>query len=343
MESTRNKLIKLLAANQDHYISGQLLSERLNISRNAIWKHMKELEKDGYVVEGKSKKGYRITGFPDKLSENTIQWGLNTRWAGKTIIHKETTPSTQIIAHQAASDGAKHGTVIIADQQTKGRGRMEREWHSAKNKGIWLSIILRPAILPYLAPQLTLLTATVMADVLYKHAFTQSSIKWPNDILINNKKAVGILTEMHAEQDQIQYIVIGIGMNVNQQIDELPEGLQTIATSLQIETNKNWSIKELIQDILLTFEDAYDTFIEKGFSEVKRKWENYGFRMGEYISIKTLREQWGGTFSGIAEDGALIVKTSGGETKKLYSGEIEWFRDGENDVKQTGSETNKCK
>ncbi|WP_373896154.1 biotin--[acetyl-CoA-carboxylase] ligase [Virgibacillus natechei] len=330
MESTRNKLIKLLAANPDHYISGQLLSERLNISRNAIWKHMKELEKDGYIVEGKSKKGYRITGFPDKLSENTIQWGLNTKWAGKTIIHKKSTPSTQIVAHQAAREGAAHGTVIIADEQTRGRGRMDREWHSAKNKGIWLSIILRPAILPYLAPQLTLLTATVMADVLYKHAYIQPSIKWPNDILINNKKAIGILTEMQAEQDQIQYIVIGIGMNVNQQMNELPQDLQAIATSLQIETNKDWSIKALIQDILLTFEDAYDTFIEKGFSEVKQKWENYGFRIGEYITITTLKEKWGGTFSGIAEDGALILKTSDGEMKKLYSGEIEWFREGEN-------------
>lgn len=343
MESTRNKLIELLAANQDHYISGQVLSDKLNISRNAIWKHMKELEKDGYVVEGKSKKGYQITGFPDKLSENTIQWGLNTKWAGKTIIHKETTPSTQIVAHQAANDGAEHGTIIIADEQTKGKGRMEREWHSAKNKGIWLSIILRPAILPYLAPQLTLLTATVMADAIYKHTNTQPLIKWPNDILVNNKKAVGILTEMQAEQDQIQYIVIGIGMNVNQQVNELPEDLQTIATSLQIETNKHWSIKPLIQDILQTFEDSYDAFIEKGFSDVKQKWENYGFKIGEYISIKTLREKWGGTFSGIAEDGALIVKISDGKTKKLYSGEIEWFGKGENDVKQTGSKANERK
>ncbi|MEC5422485.1 biotin--[acetyl-CoA-carboxylase] ligase [Virgibacillus sp. C22-A2] len=330
MQSTRNKLIELLAANKDTYISGQVMSDQLNISRSAIWKHMKELKKDGYQIEGKSNKGYRILKFPDKLSENTIQWGLNSNWIGKTIIHKQTTPSTQIIAHQAAQEGAAHGTVIIADEQTQGKGRMNREWHSTKNKGIWISIILRPAILPYLAPQLTLLAATVLADVLNTHAGLRPLIKWPNDILLNGKKTAGILTEMQAEQDQIQYVVIGIGLNVNHEKADLPEDIRSKATSLKIETNNTLAIKEIIQSILLTFEDTYDTYIQGGFPKIKKKWEGYGFKVGEEIAIKTLRKRWKATFIGIAEDGALVTKAEDEEPKKLYSAEIEWFKEGDN-------------
>ncbi|PAV29476.1 biotin--[acetyl-CoA-carboxylase] ligase [Virgibacillus profundi] len=329
MESTRNKLINLLANNRENYISGQGLSEELNISRSAIWKHMKKLEEDGYQIEGISNKGYRIISFPDKLSENTILWGLKTNWLGKKIIHKDSVSSTQVIAHQAAQENAEHGTIIIADEQTSGRGRMNREWHSANGKGIWLSMILRPAISPYLAPQLTLLTATVLADVVNSCTTLKPLIKWPNDILINNKKTAGILTEMQAEQDQIQYIVIGFGINVNQKRDELPEDLKRKATSLKIETKNNWPIKELIQEILQTFENTYDDYIAHGFPEIKSKWESYGFKTGKNITIKTLREQYEASFSGIADDGALLVKTKDNTVKKLYSGEIDWFQEGD--------------
>jgi BirA family biotin operon repressor/biotin-[acetyl-CoA-carboxylase] ligase len=325
MESTRNKLIELLANNQDDYISGQVLSDKLKISRSGIWKHMKELEKDGYTIEGKSKKGYRILSYPDKLSENTLQWGLNSKWIGKRIIHKHSTPSTQIIAHQAASEGASHGTVIIADEQTEGKGRMDRHWHSDKGNGIWLSIIVRPEILPYQAPQLTLLTATVLADVLRKFASVTSLIKWPNDILINNRKTAGILTEMQAEQDRIQYVVIGIGINVNQEESDMPKDIAHRATSLKIETNQHWQLRELVQHILITFENTYDSYMKNGFPEIKDKWESFGFKIGENISIKTMRNEWDATFIGIAADGALLTKSADGTIKKLYSAEIDWF------------------
>ncbi|WP_029267905.1 biotin--[acetyl-CoA-carboxylase] ligase [Virgibacillus alimentarius] len=326
MQSTRNKLIKLLAASKDDYISGQLLSEKLNISRSAIWKHMEKLKKDGYEIEGKSNQGYRMIRLPDKLSENTVQWGLNTQWIGKSIIHKTSTPSTQIIAHQAAQNDALHGTVVIADEQTSGRGRMSRQWHSTKQKGIWLSLILRPNISPYLAPQLTLLTATVLADVIYSVTKIRPQIKWPNDILMHSKKTAGILTEMQAEQDQIQYVVIGMGINVNQAKNDFPDIIQKKATSLKIETNQTWDIVKLIQEILVTFEQSYDTYIKNGFPHIKNKWESYGFKIGKTIWVKTLQEEFKAIFSGIAEDGALLIKTIQGETKQLYSGEINWFQ-----------------
>lgn len=329
MESTRNKLIKLLAENDSDYISGQRLSDELQISRAAIWKHMKKLEEDGYKIEAKTKKGYKIIEFPAKTSENTLQWGLHTNWLGEKIIHKTTVTSTQHVAHQLAREGAPHGTVIIADEQTEGKGRMNRAWYSSKNKGVWMSIILRPEILPYLAPQLTLLTATVIAEVLDKHLGVTPQIKWPNDLLINQKKAAGILTEMQAEQDRIQYIVIGMGINVNHTMHDIPDELRNKATSLYIATKQERSIKDLIQHILQKFETAYDNYLDKGFTDAKKSWESFGFKIGQEIKINTLKKSWTAEFNGIAEDGALLIENKDGGLQKMYSAEIDWFGGGE--------------
>lgn len=329
MESTRNKLIKLLAETDSNYISGQQLSDELQISRAAIWKHMKKLEEDGYKIEGKTKKGYRIIEFPAKTSENTLQWGLNTEWLGRKIIHKPTVTSTQHVAHQLAREDAPHGTVVIADEQTEGKGRMNREWYSSRNKGVWMSVILRPEILPYLAPQLTLLTATVIADVFAEQLGVTPKIKWPNDLLINQKKTAGILTEMQAEQDQIQYIVVGMGINVNHTIDDIPVELLGKATSLYIATKEERSIKDLIQQILHAFEPAYNNYLANGFSDAKEKWESFGFKIGQEINVKTLKKSWSAKFDGIAEDGALLIENADGEVEKLYSAEIDWFGGGE--------------
>ena len=325
MSSTRNKLIELLSENTSTYISGQFLSDELNISRSAIWKHMNELKKDGYEIEAKAKKGYRIVSFPNKISENTLVWGLNTEWLGNRIVHKESVTSTQRIAHELALDGAKHGTIVIADEQTEGKGRVDRKWHSKKGQGIWLSMILRPNILPYLAPQLTLLTATVLANVIDRQTNVTPQIKWPNDILIDGRKMAGILTEMQAEQDQVLYVIIGIGMNINQTKDDLPEVLSERATSLQIETGKKWDMIPIIQEILQTVEEKYTKFLELGFDPVKNDWENYGFRLNERLKITSGNKTWEGVFLGIAEDGALLAKNEEGKIEKVYSAEISWF------------------
>ncbi|MFC3038907.1 biotin--[acetyl-CoA-carboxylase] ligase [Virgibacillus xinjiangensis] len=325
MESTRTRLIKILSAEKDAYISGQALSEALDISRNAVWKHMKELQKDGYEIEGKPRKGYRILSFPNKLSTNTLQWGLHTKWLGRQTIHRDSTPSTQLVAHQAAREMAEHGTVVIADEQTKGRGRMDRSWYSAKEKGIWMSIILRPGIQPHLAPQLTLMSAVALADALRTHTGTTPLIKWPNDLLLSGKKTAGILTEMQAEQDQIQYVVIGIGLNVNHQEADFSGELSDKATSISLETGKTWSVIGLVQDILTSFEQSYEQYMEYGFPTIKERWEEYGFKIGQEVSVRTLKESWKAEFLGISEDGALLLRSPNGETRQMYSAEIDWF------------------
>ncbi|HLS07053.1 MAG TPA: biotin--[acetyl-CoA-carboxylase] ligase [Bacillota bacterium] len=328
MSSTRSRLIELLQTHNHEYISGQILAEKLNISRNAIWKHMQELADDGYNIDARPRLGYRIIDVPDKVSENTIQWGLQTNWLGQRIVHKTSLPSTQTLAHQLAQKNAKHGTVIIADEQTTGKGRMGRSWDSNNTDGIWLSMIVRPQIPPYLAPQLTLLTATVLADLIKEETNLQPQIKWPNDLLIDQKKISGILTEMHAEQDQILYVIIGIGLNVNQSRTDFDDIVQKRATSLYEETNKQWDRHRLIQQLLNLFEKSYESYIGEGFTKVKQKWESYGFRIGEQINIKTMKHEWTSQFLGIAEDGALLITNPEGKQDKLYSGEIQWFARG---------------
>lgn len=325
MQSTRNKLIDYLHAHADDFISGQKLADELGVSRNAIWKHIKELKKDGYVIEAQPRKGYQIQQLPDKMSENTLKWGLDTEWLGKTIIHKPSTSSTQNIAHELAREGAPHGTIVIADRQTGGKGRMNRSFHSDSDEGIWMSLLIRPQILPYLAPQLTLLTATVLAEAIDTMFHIEAQIKWPNDVLIDEKKAAGILTEMHAEQDQIQYVVIGIGINVYQEQSDFHDDIQDKATSIGMHTNQTIDKQTLIQEILKTFECQYEAFLKSGFPEVKEKWEKYGFKIGEMISIKTMQKTWNATFLGISEDGALLTQVPGKEPERIYSAEIEWF------------------
>ncbi|KHE72385.1 biotin--[acetyl-CoA-carboxylase] ligase [Halobacillus sp. BBL2006] len=327
MESTRKQLIELLEKEEGH-ISGQQLSQSLNISRTAVWKHMNELKKDGYEIEAVQRKGYKIVSSPDKISTNTLQWGLDTEWIGQHIYHYDQVESTQEIVHQMAKQGKPHGTVVIADEQVKGKGRMARNWNSPKGKGIWMSILLRPNLPPFQAPQLTLLAATVLAKMMDAHKNICPQIKWPNDLLVNHKKVSGILTEMQAEQDQIQYVVLGLGINVNQDLNDIPQDLHHKASSLKIESDEEWDIHETVQNILRLFETTYDHYIEEGFEEVKHQWEHYGYRIGEEVTISTMKRTWKATLIGIEPDGALRARDSEGDEEKLYSAEIHWGEGG---------------
>ncbi|MCA0970371.1 biotin--[acetyl-CoA-carboxylase] ligase [Halobacillus litoralis] len=327
MESTRKRLIDLLEKQEEH-ISGQQLSEQLDISRTAVWKHMKELRKDGYEIEAVQRKGYKIVSSPDKVSENTLRWGLDTHWIGCELHHFSQVESTQDIVHRLAKENKPHGTVVIADEQLKGKGRMAREWHSPEGKGIWMSLLLRPTLPPVQAPQLTLLTATVLAKVIDECSELSPAIKWPNDILIHHKKVSGILTEMQAEQDQIQYVVLGIGMNVNQNEDEIPSSIAHKASSLKLESGDEWDIPKTIQTILRTFETTYDAFIKSGFEQVKYEWERYGYRIGEKVTISTMKRTFEAVLIGIEPDGALRARDMDGKVEKLYSAEIHWGEGG---------------
>lgn len=323
-QSIREKLLNLFQEHKNEYISGQKISEVLGVSRTAIWKHIAELKKEGYEIEGIQKRGYRLVSKPNNIKPHDIRANLNTKSFGQAIHFYDTVESTQEVAHKLAREGALEGTVVIAEQQTKGRGRLGRAWESPKGTGIWMSIIVRPNIPPYQAPQLTLLTAVAIVQAIQQVTSLQPEIKWPNDILINGKKLVGILTELQAEADIIQAIIIGIGINVNTK--HFPEELKNKATSLLIENNRQEVERAaLIRAIFEQFEKLYEEYLKHGFKPIKLLWESYNVSIGKYISAKTLSEEIKGYAKGITDEGVLLVEDDFGNVHEIYSADIDIF------------------
>ena len=305
------------------FVSGQRISEELGCSRTAVWKHIEDLRHEGYELEAVRRKGYRIMKIPNKISSNEIQLGLKTKNLGSTIHFEESVTSTQKIAHQLAYNGAEEGTLVVAEEQTEGRGRLSRGWHSPKYTGVWMSLILRPNLPPPRAPQLTLLTAVAIVQAIEEVTTVQPSIKWPNDILVNGKKLVGILTEMQAETDKINSVIIGIGINVNQEKEHFPEELQTIATSLKMESGQEVNRAELIQVFLTKMEQLYENYLKHGFLPIKLLWESYAVSIGKKIIARTITGTLEGTALGITDDGVLILEQQDGTITHIHSADIE--------------------
>lgn len=321
-QSIREKLLTLLTENQDDYISGQKISEQIGCSRTAIWKHISELKKEGYEIIGVQKRGYQLLSRPDNVRPHDIKHDLKTKYIGHSIYYEEVMSSTQEIAHKLAQEGSEEGTIVITDHQTKGRGRLGRSWESETRSGIWMSIILRPNIPPNQAPQLTLLTAVAIVQVIENMTSIECEIKWPNDILVNGKKLVGILTELQAEADAIQSIIIGIGINVNTK--QFPEELQDKATSLYKENNEQKiSRATLVQSILQQMEFLYEEYLDTGFEAIKLRWESYAISLGKFITARTLNGEIKGLAKGITNEGVLLIEDKDGHIHQVYSADIE--------------------
>lgn len=241
---------------------------------------------------------------------------------GKQLHYRDVLPSTQKTAHELANDGAPEGTLVVADKQTAGRGRMARVWHSQEGNGIWMSLILRPDVPLQKTPQLTLLSAVAVVQAIEAFTGIQPAIKWPNDLMIHGKKAVGILTELQAEEDRVRSVILGIGINVNQQEADFPGELQDIATSLSMEAGEKIDRAGLIQEILLTFEKRYQDYLNHGFTPIKLLWESYAVGLGNELRARTLQGTFYGKSLGIDDDGVLLLETRDG-IKKIYSADIE--------------------
>ncbi|MGM0921617.1 MAG: biotin--[acetyl-CoA-carboxylase] ligase [Bacillota bacterium] len=319
----RTRLLQAFSEAEGEFLSGQKLSETLGCSRTAVWKHIEDLRSEGYVLEAVRKRGYRITHKPDKISGNEIQLGLKTEFMGRHIHFEEVISSTQKIAHTLAGNGAEEGTIVVADQQTSGRGRLARAWYSPKQTGIWMSMILRPKIPINKTPQLTLLTAVALIQAIEEVTGLTPEIKWPNDILINGKKIVGILTELQAEADRVHSVIIGVGMNVNHTLDQFPEELQGIATSIAAETGEPADRAQVIQAIMKNFEKLYTSYLIHGFKPVKLLWESYAISLNKNLIARTLQGTIRGRAIGIDDEGVLLLETNEGNIEKIYSADIE--------------------
>ncbi|MBS4209786.1 biotin--[acetyl-CoA-carboxylase] ligase [Bacillus sp. FJAT-50079] len=321
--SIKQQLIAALSNANGQFLSGQALAEMIGCSRTAIWKHIEELRKSGFELEAVRKKGYRIIELPDQMTENEILFGLTTECFGRHIYHFDKIDSTQVKAHQLAEKGAPEGTVVIAEEQTSGRGRMSRPWHSLKKKGVWMSFIVRPKLHLQQAPQFTLITAIAVVKAIEETTGLEPEIKWPNDILLNGKKITGILTELQGEADHIHYLIIGIGMNVNHAKADFPEEVKEIATSLAIEKGEQVARAVLVQNVLKNFEKYYQLYVEKGFAPLKLLWESYAVSIGKTIVAKTLTSEITGKAVGITEEGVLKIEGEDGQIHHIYSADIE--------------------
>lgn len=320
----KDKIIQRFLQAQNEPISGQQLANELGVSRTAIWKHIQQLPEEGYVFETVKKKGYILTKVPDRLDFAQLKTLLQTENFGQQAHFYDEVESTQLIAHELVRSGAPGGTIIIADTQTAGRGRMLRPWDSAKGKGIWMTVIIRPDILPHQAPQFTLVTAVAVVHAMkamFQHV--KPEIKWPNDVLVNGLKTTGILTEMIAETDRVEALLVGIGMNVNHEKTDFPEELQSIATSLAIEEGKEVDRVQLTANVLHFLERYSDQYVKEGFGPIKALWEEASGTIGKRVRATTTREVIEGEALAITEQGVLQIRRADGEIVGVYSADIE--------------------
>ncbi|ABK61508.1 MULTISPECIES: biotin--[acetyl-CoA-carboxylase] ligase [Clostridium] len=318
----KEEIINLLKENEDNFISGEKISEKLGISRAAVWKHIKSIKEDGYEIESISRKGYKLISSPDLLTFEEVNPYLNTKYIGKDIRYYNTIDSTNTKAKELGTAGAKEGTVVISEEQTGGRGRLGRQWVSPKFNGIWMSIILKPDIEPMDASKITQIGAAAVCMSINELGL-KATIKWPNDIVLNGKKVCGILTEMSGELNKINYIIMGIGINVNIEDEDFPGDIKDIATSIKIESGKKVKRKELVASIFNNFESLYDEFINS--ETIKRSInicrENSAL-IGNDIKIIKRNEEVFAKAIGLTEDGELIVEYNDGKVDKIVSGEV---------------------
>jgi BirA family biotin operon repressor/biotin-[acetyl-CoA-carboxylase] ligase len=320
----KQEILKAFYAHPNEFVSGEYLSQVCNCTRTAVWKHIEELRQEGYQFEALRKAGYRLVSSPDILSAEEIKAGLTTKKIGQTVYAYDTVASTQPLAHEAAGKGAPEGTLVIADQQTGGKGRLGRPWHSPKGTGIWMSLIIRPAIPLPKAPQMTLLTAVSMAETIKRELHLPAQIKWPNDIFINGKKVCGILTELNAEADRINYVVIGIGINANTVEADFPPELSGIATSLRIASGQVVKRVRFVQAFCRQFEQQYEDYLANGFERIRKEWEAHSFTLGRMVTVRTIHSTLEGKAIGLDSEGVLIVEDELGQQHKVYSADLDY-------------------
>ena len=318
-----NKLAGRLMEASGEPVSGQQLADEFGISRTSVWKHIKDLQEKGYEINSVKKKGYALTAIPDTLEASTIQPLLKTQRYGKTLEWISSCESTQIIAHQLAQQGVPDGTTVLTEEQTAGRGRMARKWDSAYGKGIWMSVILRPDVPIQRAPQFTLIAAVAVVRAIEEVTGLNPDIKWPNDILLNGKKCTGILTELQSDADGIQALIIGIGLNANQDMVDFSDEVKEIATSLMMEKGSHVSRQELVRAILYHLEQYTAIYIKEGFGALKLMWEGYSTTIGKTVRARMAKETLEGVAESITDEGVLQIRTKDGKLHGIYSADIE--------------------
>src|SRR5487761_1992466 len=320
--TTDAKILSALRASPDG-VSGAQLAEQLGISRAAIWARIEELRRLGYDIEASPHVGYRLVSSPDALHADDLIARLGkTRVIGRDIQVFEETTSTNDVMEKLARDGVKEGVVVFAESQTKGRGRLGRKWLSPERKGLWFSVLLRPELRPQEATQLTVASATALRRAIAAETGLSPEIKWPNDILIGDKKVAGILTELSAEVDRVKHIILGIGVDVNLDAGELPPELRKTATSLKLETGGMVSRAELAVAILQALDEDYARIGAGRFAAVADEWEAHCATIGKNVTVLIGDRKICGRAEALDDDGALLVRTEHGHLERIIGGDV---------------------
>ncbi|WP_085023155.1 biotin--[acetyl-CoA-carboxylase] ligase [Anaerovibrio sp. JC8] len=329
----RQGILELLRGAGDRYLSGADIAERLGVSRTAVWKHINELKNAGYNIDSQARNGYKLVGAPDRLLPEVISHGLGNKVIGSQIVAFEDIGSTNNEAKRLAAQGAPDGTVVVAESQNTGKGRLDRSFFCPKG-GIWFSVILKPDFLPQEAPKCTLLAAVAIVEAMHEVGL-EAGIKWPNDILYQGRKLVGILTEMSAEIDRINYVVIGMGINAIIDPTTFPEDIKDKAGSMSMFIG-DFDRVAFFQRVLRRLEANYLDTRRNGFDGVLDRWRKLSVTLGEDINVLGINETFAGRAVDIDTDGALLVQPEGSsEIRKVYAGDVS-IRPRKNNLKVGG-------
>lgn len=305
------------------FVSGQRLSSVLGISRTAIWKHVKLLRAAGYGISASPSKGYRLDEAKNRpFNEWEVSSLLTTDFIGRSLYFYPSAPSTNVIAFDLGRGGCAEGAVVIADGQTGGKGRLGRIWASPPGVNLYTSIVLRPGIQPQNAAQLTFLAAVAVAETVKGFIRKSLEVKWPNDILIDGRKAAGILLEMDTEPDRVNFVVVGIGVNLNMRRGDLQESIKKTAVSLFDKTGVEIDRAEFSARLYSTFEKWYKIYGKAGFSPVLDEWKGYFGFAGRPVKINSVGASIEGVCMGVDADGALLVRVASGKVERVLSGDV---------------------
>lgn len=319
------QVLAFLAEGGDGYTSGEILSGKLGLSRASIWKYVESLRARGYTIEALPARGYRLAAVPDRLSALELLPLLGTRELGQTLHAFDALPSTNAKAFALATEGAGHGEVVIAEEQTSGKGRRGRTWVSLPGKSLSMSVILRPELPPQRASELTLVTAVALAETLAE-AGADVAIKWPNDVQIKGLKVAGILTELSAEPERVHFVVVGIGVNLNGLSTDFPRELSGQLTSLEAARGQKVSRALFTAALLAQLEDWYDRHATEGFAPVRQAWRDRASTLGRDVVVHLEQRQLHGRAEDIDQDGALLLRLPDGTLERVVAGDVEHLR-----------------
>jgi BirA family biotin operon repressor/biotin-[acetyl-CoA-carboxylase] ligase len=321
-QSRQDQILMLFRQQPDAFVSGAEMSRALGVSRTAVWKNVEQLRTLGYQIEAVTARGYRLRTSPDLLLPAELQDGLQTEVVGQDIVYFADTDSTNDRAHALAKDGAVEGTVVIAEAQQAGKGRLGRRWTSPAGVNLYASIILRPPIAPRHAPQLTFLSAAAVAWAIAEITGLTPTVKWPNDVLLDGCKVAGLLNELDAETERIRYLILGVGVNINMQAEQFPDDLRYPASSLAMASGGKVSRLRFTRTLLEQLDCLYSQYQREGFEPIMQAWQEYFVLTGQPVEVDCQGRLLRGRVVGLDEDGALLLKLADGRQERVLAGDV---------------------